>query len=81
MRVCLFLDVIHTGLRAESFGPSNINAIFFLNAVMLLSCLFSIMLSLVALACDRNFLPSLRIFSARPSSRRSIRPVTFAVAF
>jgi len=48
MRVCLFLNVIYLRLRAESFRPLNINAIFFLNTVMLLSYLFLIMLSLVA---------------------------------
>ena len=80
MRVYLFLNVIHLGLRAESFRPLNINVIFFLNAIMLLSYLFSIILSLVALAYIRNFPPSLQICSARPSSRRLIRPTTFAIA-
>ena len=80
MRVCLFLNVIYLGLRAESFRPLNINAIFFLNTVILLSYLFLIMLSLVTLAYIRNFPPSLQIYSARPSSRRLIRPITFTAA-
>jgi len=80
MRVYLFLKVIYLGLRVESFRPLNINAIFFLNAIMLLSYLFLIILFLVTLAYNRNFPPSLRIYSTRPFSRHLICSITFTAA-
>jgi len=80
MYIYLFLKIIYLKSRAESFRPLNINIIFFLNAIILLSCLFSIMLFLVTLAYNKNFLPSLQICFIYPSSKHSIYSIIFTIA-